>query len=86
MNQPLLTPSQAMLEDKNLCTRIAQAYEEIDSVIAQLQQNAVTEENMATIGPVIFAMGQIKTAFFRLKQVGDPIVEKMKAQQNNTNA
>lgn len=85
-NQILLTPAQALFNDERLCSAISQVYPELEKVFHQIQQNVVREDNLKDIAPVIFALGQIETAFFRLKQKGDPIVERMKkSQQNNTN-
>lgn len=86
-DQSILTPGQAMLKNKQLCLRIAQVYPEIEFVIFQLQQNLVTQSNMDSIGPVIYALSQTREAFHALKQKGDPLVEELKkSHQTNTNA
>jgi len=85
--QPILTPGQAMLKNEQLCLRIAQVYPEIEYVIFQLQQNLVTQANMDSVGPVIYALSQTREAFHALKQKGDPLVEKLKkSHQTNTDA
>jgi hypothetical protein len=55
-----ITPGmQALLDDGPSCLRIANAYEDFEAFLAQLQRDSSSEANMATVGPMLVALRKV---------------------------
>lgn len=55
-----ITPGmQALLNDGAACLRVAEAHEDFERFLLQLQRDSASETNMTTIGPVIVALRKV---------------------------